>query len=109
MWYSEARPAFEFYLHLFRILRLGRVDGCFSHMMPEFSALGGLVLRARGIPLVTWYAHPSLTLPVTLAHFFSNRIVTSLPSAYPYRRDKVSVIGQWMDTSLFAPRSEVTA
>jgi glycosyltransferase involved in cell wall biosynthesis len=101
--YSEPRRVVEFYRHLFRILRTGPIDGCFSHMMPEFSALGGPVLRACGIPLVTWYAHPSLTLPVKVAHFFSNRMVTSLPSAYPHRKDKLSVIGQGIDTTLFAP------
>lgn len=107
--YSEPRRVLEFYRHLFRILRAGRIDGCFSHMMPEFSALGGPVLRACGIPLVTWYAHPSLTFPVRLAHLFSNRIVTSLPSAYPYRKGKLSVIGQGIDTALFAPDPKITA
>ena len=107
--YSEPRRVVEFYSHLFRILRSGPIDGCFSHMMPEFSALAGPVLRARRIPLVTWYAHPSLTLPVKLAHWFSNRMVTSLPNAYPYRRDKLTVIGQGIDTDLFAPVAEVSA
>ena len=101
--WSEPRRAIEFYRHLFRILRTERVDGCFSHMMPEFSVLGGPVLRAAGIPLVTWYAHPSLTPTLKLAHFFSNRMVTSLPNAYPYRKNKLAVIGQGIDTGLFAP------
>jgi glycosyltransferase involved in cell wall biosynthesis len=106
--YSELRRAFNFYRHLIRIIRERRPDGCFSHMMPEFSGLGGPLLRACGIPLVTWYAHPSLTLPVKVAHFFSNRMVTSLPGAYPYRKDKLSVIGQGIDTELFAPAPEQT-
>jgi len=101
--YSEPRRVLEFYRHLFRILRTQRIDGCFSHMMPPFSVLGGPILRARRIPLVTWYAHPNLTLWVRLAHFFSNKMVTSLPHAYPYRKDKLSVIGQGIDTALFAP------
>ena len=75
-------------------------------MMPPFSALGGPVLRARGIPLVTWYAHPSLTPLLKLAHFASNRMVTSLPAAYPYRTDKLSVIGQGIDTALFTPATD---
>ena len=100
--YSEPRRVLEFYRHLFRILRTQRIDGCFSHMMPPFSVLGGPILRARRIPLVTWYAHPSLILWVRLAHFFSNRMVTSLPHAYPYRKGKLSVIGQGIDTALFA-------
>jgi glycosyltransferase involved in cell wall biosynthesis len=106
--YSEPRRVFEFYRHLFRILRMRKIDGCFSHMIVEFSALAGPVLRMAGIPLVSWYAHPSLTLPVKLAHFFSNRMVTSLPTAYPYRHDKLTVIGQGIDPSLFSPVPENT-
>ncbi|HEX8680357.1 MAG TPA: glycosyltransferase, partial [Chthoniobacterales bacterium] len=102
--YSEPRRVLIFYKLLLGILCTRRIDGCFSHMMPEFSALAGAVLRICRIPLVTWYAHPSLTTPVKLAHLFSNRIVTSLPSAYPYRRNKLSVIGQGIDTDVFAPQ-----
>ncbi len=101
--YSEPRRVIEFYRLLFRILRERRIDGCFSHMIHVFSALAGPVLRARGIPLVTWYAHPSLSRSLKVAHFFSNRMVTSLPNAYPYRHDKLAVIGQGIDTTLFAP------
>jgi glycosyltransferase involved in cell wall biosynthesis len=106
--YSEPRRVFEFYRHLFRILSTRKIDGCFSHMIVEFSALAGPVLRVAGVPLVTWYAHPSLTLPVKLAHFFSNRMVTSLPTAYPHRRDKLSIIGQGIDPLLFTPVVEAS-
>ncbi len=99
--YSEPRRVVEFYRHLFRILRTERIDGCFSHMMQIFSVLAGPVLRVARIPLVTWYAHPSLPLSVRLAHFLSDRMVTSLPRAYPYRKDKLTVIGQGIDTALF--------
>ena len=101
--YSEPRRAVEFYRHLFRLTRGGRIDGCFSHMMPLFSAMAAPLLRARGIPLVTWYAHPSLTRTLKLAHAGSTAMVTSLPAAYPWRRDKLSVIGQGIDVELFVP------
>jgi glycosyltransferase involved in cell wall biosynthesis len=101
--YGEPRRALEFYRHLLRLTRGGRIDGCFSHMMPLFSAMAAPVLRARGIPLVTWFAHPSLTPTLKLAHVGSTRMVTSLPSAYPYRHDKLTVIGQGIDTALFVP------
>ena len=94
---------------MFKILCTERVDGCFSHMMTIFSVLAGPVLRAAGIPLVTWYAHPSLTPTLKLAHFFSNRMVTSLPNAYPYRRNKLAVIGQGIDTAMFAPSENPAA
>ncbi len=100
--YSRPRRVLEFYRILFNVLRRG-VDGCFAHMMPEFAILSGPVLRAQGIPLVTWYAHPSLHWRVKLAHLFSNQMVTSLPNAYPWKKDKLTVIGQGVDTALFAP------
>ena len=101
--YSEPRRVLEFYRHLFRILRERRIDGCFSHMIEVFSVLAGPVLWAKGIPLVTWYAHPQLNPTLKLAHRFSQRMVTSLPKTYPYRKDKLVVIGQGIDTTLFTP------
>ncbi len=106
--YSEPRRAFEFYRLLLHILRTEAIDGCFSHMMPIFSVLASPLLRARGIPLVTWYAHPSVTPTLKLAHLASNRMVTSLPNAYPYRAGKLTVIGQGIDTALFAPAATST-
>jgi glycosyltransferase involved in cell wall biosynthesis len=101
--YTAARRIAVFYRLLFAALRAGRIDACFSHMMPAFSVLGGPVLRARGIPLVTWYAHPSLTPTLKLAHHLSDRMVASLATAYPYRRDKLTVVGQGIDTAAFSP------
>lgn len=101
--FGEPRRVWEFYRILRRILTTTGVDACFSHMMPLFSVLGGPVLRARGVPIVTWYAHPKVTATLKLAHHLSDRIVTSLPTTYPYRRDKVVVIGQGIDTDLFTP------
>ena len=101
--HSIPRRIGAFYRLLFEALREGGVDGCFSHMMPAFSALGGPVLRARRIPLVTWYAHPSLTRTLRVAHRLSDRMVASLPTAYPYRKDKLTVVGQGIDTTVFSP------
>jgi glycosyltransferase involved in cell wall biosynthesis len=104
--WSEPRRVLEFYRHLFRILRDERIDGCFSHMIQIFSVLAGPVLRWKGIPLVTWYAHPKASVSLRLSHFASDRIVTSLPRAYPYRDEKVVVIGQGIDTTLFTPAAD---
>ena len=101
--FSEVRRLFEFYRILGRVLATTPVDACFSHMMPLFSVLGAPMLWARRVPLVTWYAHPALTPMLKFAHHLSDRMVTSLPTSYPYRGDKLSVIGQGTDTELFAP------
>lgn len=99
--YSEPRRAIEFYRHLFEVLRHDRIDACFSHMIPIFTVLAAPILKTKGIPIVTWYAHPSLTRTLKLAHHLSDRMVASMATAYPYLNDKLAVVGQGIDTELF--------
>lgn len=101
--YSEARRAVEFYRHLFRILREDRIDGCFSHMIPVFSVLAAPALKARRVPLVTWYAHRQLTAVLKLAHHLSDRMVSINKESYPYRLDKLVPLGHGIDTDRYAP------
>ncbi|MGH7794180.1 MAG: glycosyltransferase family 4 protein [Candidatus Binatia bacterium] len=105
--YSEPRRAFEFYQILMNVLRKDHVDICFAHMMPLFTVLGGPVLKAKRIPIVTWYAHPSLTWILRLAHHLSRQMLASVTTAYPYKRDKLIAIGQGIDTKLFSPDAAV--
>jgi len=105
--FSEPRRAVEFYRVLFRVLRNDRIDVCFSHMIPIFTVLAAPVLKASGIPIITWYVHPSLNGILKLAHQLSDRMITSVPTAYPYKRDKLSAVGQGIDTDLFSPDSKV--
>jgi glycosyltransferase involved in cell wall biosynthesis len=101
--YSELRRTVEFYRLLRRILSEGRIDACFSHMIPIFTVLGGPILRTKGIPVVTWYAHPRVTPTLKISHHLSTRVATSAPESYRYRKDKVIVLGQGIDTEHFAP------
>ncbi|MEN9234715.1 MAG: glycosyltransferase family 4 protein [Gloeomargarita sp. GMQP_bins_120] len=101
--YSEPRRAVRFYRFLSHILRHHRIDLCFSHMTPLLTNLAAPLLKLHRIPIVTWYAHPSLTRQLKLAHFWSDRMVSSLPTAYPYRQDKLVVVGQGIDTDVFQP------
>lgn len=103
--YSEPRRFLEFYRFLFRILREDRLDACFSHMMPLFTVLAAPVLRPKGIPVVTWYAHRQVTPTLKLAHRFSNRMISSDAASYPYDHGKLTVVGQGIDTELFSPNS----
>jgi len=101
--YSEPRRALEFYRLMTRILRHDRIDVCFSHMMPLFTVLAAPLLKWKGIPIVTWYAHPSVTPTLKLAHHASARMIASLATAYPYKHDKLIAVGQGIDTELFSP------
>jgi glycosyltransferase involved in cell wall biosynthesis len=99
---SEPRRALELYRHLGALLR-EPVDVCFSHMIPIFSVLAAPLLRARGVPLVTWYAHRQVTPVLKLAHHLSARMVASAPTSYRYRHDKLTILGQGVDATMFEP------
>ncbi len=102
--YSEPHRAFLFYRTLVRLVTQWDIHVCFSHMTPIFSVMGSPIFKAKRIPLITWYAHPSLTWTVRLAHRLSDRVVTSISPAYPYKHDhKLFAIGQGIDTDLFTP------
>jgi glycosyltransferase involved in cell wall biosynthesis len=101
--YSEARRVVEFYRILWRVLRHERIDACFSHMIPLFTMMAAPLLKARRIPLVTWYAHPSVTWILKTAHKLSDRVVASVSSAYPYKHDKLTPIGHGIAVDLFSP------
>jgi glycosyltransferase involved in cell wall biosynthesis len=106
--YSEPRRALEFYRHLFRVLREDRVDVCFSHMMPLFTVLAAPALKWDRIPIVTWYAHPSLSWTLKIAHRLSDRMVTSIAPSYPYKHDKLVVVGHGIDSHMFSPDGGVS-
>ena len=101
--YSKARRVVEFYRILWRLLREERIDACFSHMIPLFTILAAPLLKAKGIPLVTWYAHPTVTWVLKTAHKLSDQVVASIASAYPYKHDKLTPIGHGIAVDIFSP------
>lgn len=101
--FSEARRGARFYLLLWEVLRRESIDVCFSHMTPIFSIMAAPLLRVWRVPIVTWYAHARIHWKVRLAHAVSARMTTSLARTYGYRRDKLRIIGQGIDTNFFRP------
>lgn len=101
--WSKARRLATFYRQLTRLLSARRYDVCFAHMMPLFAALAGPLLRARGIPLVLWYAHRQETRQLRLGLAMSWRAVTSVATSFPVPTDKLRVVGQGIDTDFYRP------
>jgi glycosyltransferase involved in cell wall biosynthesis len=106
--FGKGRRVFEFYRILGRILCENNIDVCFSHMIPIFTVLAAPVLKIKGIPIITWYAHPKVTPTLKVAHRLSDQMVSSLSSAYPYKKVKLIQVGQGIDTSLFFPDAGVS-
>ena len=84
----------------------GGAGALLAHMCPVYVNLAAPILRLRGVPVLLWFAHPSVTPTLRLADRLADRIVTSLPGAYPLPGPKVRVIGQAVDVDgfPFAPR-----
>jgi glycosyltransferase involved in cell wall biosynthesis len=93
---------FRFYDYLFRILSKHKIERCFSHMNPLFLSLTLGSLKILGIKTVLWYTHPSVTLKLKLATYFSNRIITASKKSFPINTKKLTPIGHAIETTLFA-------
>lgn len=107
--FGEMRRAIEFYRMLRGVLSSRRIDACFSHMMPLFSVMGAPLLRARRVPIVTWYTHRQLSTIVRMAYAVSSRVVTASADSWPYLRDKLTVVGHGIDTEVFCPVADRTS
>jgi glycosyltransferase involved in cell wall biosynthesis len=106
---SEPRRLVEFYRLVHRVLEERPIDACFAHMAPLFTVLFAPVARRRGVPVLLWYAHTSVTPTLRLAHALADRCVTASAASFPLRSDKVIVVGHGIDTERFRPPDRPTS
>ena len=102
---SRLGKIFQFYRLIWRLRE--SYDMAFIHMNPEYIVLAGLLWRLLGKKIVLWYAHGAVPLVLRVATFFAHRILTSTREGYRLSSSKVRVIGQAIDTELFAPYQEL--
>ena len=100
---SKPARLLTFYGQLSRLLLRRRYDACFAHMMPLFAGLAGPLLAARGIPTTLWYTHRQRSMQLRLGLAMSRRVVSADASSFPYKTDKLRVIGHGIDTDFYAP------
>ena len=81
-------------------LRGAPIDAAFSHMIPLATVLAAPLLGRT--PIVTWFAHPQPSWTLRVAQQLSAAVVTSLPSSYPYRTQRLHVLGHGIETHRFA-------
>lgn len=90
---------FNFYATFFKILP--KFDVIFSHMCPIY-AIAASPARLFGKRNTMWYAHGQVSLTLRLSIFLSNLIFTSSKKGCRVKSDKIRVVGQGVDTDLFA-------
>ncbi|MYD08768.1 MAG: hypothetical protein F4X02_01875, partial [Chloroflexi bacterium] len=100
---SKSLRAANFYRHLLRLLRERRYDACFAHMMPLFAGMAGPLLSARGIPTTLWYTHRARSAQLRWGLAMSRRAVSADATSFPYRTDKLRVIGHGIDCDFYSP------
>ena len=100
---SKPGRVVNFYRHLISLLMTRQYDACFAHMMPLFAGLAGPLLTLRGIPTVLWYTHRQKSTQLKLGLKMSWRVVSAVPTSFPYETSKLRVIGHGIDTTFFAP------
>lgn len=101
--YSEPRRLLEFYRQLYRVLRSETIDACFVHMVPVFGALAAPILRARGIPMVQWYAHRHIPIAMHLSYLMTDRTATCSIDSIGLQGARVVPVGHGIDTDRFRP------
>ena len=101
--FSKAARVARFYWQLTRLLAARRYDACFAHMMPLFAGLAGPLLTASGIRTVLWYTHRQRSAQLRLGLAMSWRAVSADATSFPYRTEKLRVIGHGIDTEFYAP------
>jgi glycosyltransferase involved in cell wall biosynthesis len=92
---------------------IGRVTrndtlGLVAHMCPIYLNLAWPITKFRRIPTLLWFAHPSESSTLRVAERLADRVITSLPGAYPRPGPKVRAIGQAIDPDMypFAPPAD---
>jgi glycosyltransferase involved in cell wall biosynthesis len=76
---------------------------CLAHQQPLFATLFAPVAKARGIPVLLWYAHGGVPLWLRVAHALVDRCISSSPAGFRLPSDKLFVVGQGIDTEVFRP------
>lgn len=88
---------------LFWLLRQHPCDVCFVHMAQAWTYRLWPVYRLFRLPVLLWYAHGTVTRQLQLSLRCVDRVITSTPEGFRIPSPKVEVIGQAIDTALFAP------
>jgi glycosyltransferase involved in cell wall biosynthesis len=98
---GKLKSAFTYMSLLFRMR--ADYDLVFVIMAPTWVILSGLPAKLFGKKLYLWYAVWRGSWKLKIAQVLADRIFTSVPEAYPFKSDKVLVVGQGINTNLFRP------
>src|SRR5581483_8184359 len=71
------------------------------HMTPLLVEVGGVLVRARRVPLLLWFTHWRVTRHLIVAERLATGILTVNERSFPLRSPKVVPIGHGIDMQMF--------
>jgi len=86
---------------VWQVWKRHRFDAVFVHMNVEWTYRLYPIFRVLSVPVLMWYAHGTVSRRLRLAHRCATGVVTSTREGFRLPSDKVTVIGQGIDTSAF--------
>ena len=101
---SKIKYILNFYKYIWQERK--NYDSVFVHMNQIYIILGGLFWRAWGKKVSLWYAHGGVSFSLRIAEKLANNIFTSTQSGFRLKSNKLNIVGQGIDTSLFKPKSK---
>jgi len=93
---------FETIFTLIRNFQQLKFESVFYFMTETSAAIFGLYFRIRRVRQVLWYAHAHLPKRLLFASLLMNKICSSTKGSIPIKQNKVILLGQMVDTNLFA-------
>jgi len=91
----------NFHKVIWKLIHQEQIHGVFAHMYPKFALMAAPYTKFRGIPLILWYTHKTVSQQLRIASVLVDRIVTAAPGTCQLRTDKVIPIGHGIETGKY--------
>ncbi|HEC30651.1 MAG TPA: glycosyltransferase [Candidatus Yonathbacteria bacterium] len=98
---SRLKYFVRFYNYIWRERK--NYDNVFVHMNQVYVILGWKIWRLLGKKIGLWYAHGYVPFSLRLAEKPLHKIFTSTVSGFRLNSKKLHIVGQGIDTEIFAP------
>jgi glycosyltransferase involved in cell wall biosynthesis len=99
---SPIKNASILWLTFLKVCIARKPNFVFSHMAPLSSIVVGSLTRLFRIPHTLWYAHAHNPRALRLAVSLVDLVFSSTKGSFPFKTSKLLLIGQGVDSSLFA-------
>jgi len=91
----------KLYTEVLKLIKNHEIDCFFTMMCPVYTIVLFPFKLICKIPIVMWYAHGKTSLKFKITDILCSKSVTSSKDGYPVNSNKVTVIGQGIDTEKF--------